>query len=143
MPDPADGWIKVEGRPVPFARPSGKGKRYTPREYADWKQLAVEFMRLVYRVPELGTEAVYADVVVGSAALWARLGPLADIKGFWAPKGWGVRPTGVRGDLDNYVKATLDAAQDARWIADDRQVMVVRACFLDENGDTQWTEQTK
>lgn len=77
-------------------------------------------MRLVSKVKPIEGD-VNATVVVSASRLTIDLRPAA---GAGRPK--------VRGDLDNYVKAALDAAQDAGWIYDDRQVVQVAAWFTSD-----------
>ena len=115
-------YVEIPGTPIAFARPgqTPSGKRYTPANYGDWKQKAVGYMRMVNRVPRIGTGPVQAIVTVRSNQLAIALTPVE------APG----RPKGIRGDLDNYVKAALDAAQDAGWIADDRQITQLVAEFM-------------
>ena len=124
--------VAITGKPVPFARPGvGKGgKRYTPRRYNDWKTMAVQFMRIVNTVPHL-TEPVSAVVGVYSDRLMVTISPIGSVGALNLIEGGAMfsRPKGVRGDLDNYVKAVLDAAQDAQWIEDDRQVVAITAFF--------------
>lgn len=123
--------IIVAGRPVPFARPgrTRDGRRYTPDRYRQWKISAVSHIRLgggprgtldLSRRPEPIEGPVSALVVVRGGELELELAPAGDLT---------ARPTGIRGDLDNYVKAALDAAQDSEWIADDRQVVSIVARF--------------
>lgn len=107
-------YVEIPGFPIAFARPGQTpgGRRYTPASYAEWKQKAVAHMRLVNRVPRIGIGPVRAVITVHSDMLAISLEATEEP----------TRPKGIRGDLDNYVKAALDAAQDAAWITDDRQV---------------------
>jgi Holliday junction resolvase RusA-like endonuclease len=43
-----------------------------------------------------------------------------------------LRPTGVKGDIDNLVKAVLDALQRGGMLANDSQVTVLQASFGEE-----------
>lgn len=123
-------WSQIPGPPIAFARPgvTPSGKRYNPAGYKDWKERAVEQMRLVDRVTRLGNIPVSVMIEVHSNFLGLSIVPISGHRI--------VRPKGIRGDLDNYVKAALDAAQDAKWIADDRQVVNIVASMIGEEGDT-------
>lgn len=111
--------VEIPGMPIAFARPGQTpgGKRYTPEGYGDWKQKAVGYIRLVGKPERIGIGPVHAVIRVHSNMLEISLESVE------SP----IRPKGIRGDLDNYVKAALDAAQDARWITDDRQVTSIYA----------------
>ena len=112
--------IWIPGKPVPFGRPVGGavGRYHNPANYAVWKEAAG------YKIK--------ADKTMSFD------GPVSVMVGVWAdgvslmvgetPKD--ARPEGVRGDLDNYVKAVLDAAQDGGLISDDRMVHSIVAQFL-------------
>ena len=77
--------------------------------------------------PQL-TDEVVAEVIVRPGSISIDLTPAVPS-----------RPKGIRGDLDNYVKAALDACQAANlagggrsansWILDDRQVVAIEARF--------------
>jgi Holliday junction resolvase RusA-like endonuclease len=122
--------IEIKGRPVPFARPGRRadGRRYTPKAYAGWKRLAASTMSLGLarrQIEKVETGPVKATIVVRSEGVTIELEPSARI-----------RPKYVRGDLDNYLKAALDAAQDAGWISDDRQVVEIAVVFDPNGGNT-------
>ena len=119
--------ITIPTRPVPFARPGRRqdGRRYTPKKYDQWKRYAAATMRTeITRAvgprfdAELLSGPVMAVVYVHADRVEVELEPAAR-----------VRPKGLRGDLDNYTKAVLDAAQEAKWIDDDRQVVEILVRF--------------
>lgn len=109
----------LPGRPVPFARTRGRGAhRYTPERYRLWKQ-AVGWHLLRAKVkPIEGPVAV--SMIVTPDGVDVDFRPVAT-----------TRPKGIRGDLDNYAKAVLDAAQGIAY-HDDRQVTAVSVAFADE-----------
>ena len=118
--------VVINGRPVPFARPGHRdGRRFTPAAYKAWRGLASETMRFVGKVPLL-EGPVSVRVMVDSDRV------LVEAHELDPAAGWR-RPKGVRGDLDNYVKAVLDAMQDAGWIIDDRQVFEINAEFYERD----------
>lgn len=108
--------IVLPGRPVPFARPASG---HNPERYAGWRDAAAGRINLTrrgvtYDGPVHVEVYVYADGVVAAIT-----GSTPD-----------VRPSAVTGDLDNYVKAVLDAIQDGHLIDNDRQVQRVTAYFI-------------
>jgi Holliday junction resolvase RusA-like endonuclease len=112
--------IVLPGRPVTFARPvPHDGGAHSEARYAGWKTKAAGLINLTrrgvtYDGPVHAEVYVYADGVV-----LAVTGSTPD-----------VRPSAVTGDLDNYVKAALDAAQAGHLITNDRQVQRVTAYFI-------------
>ena len=106
----------ILGKPVPFARPgqTATGKRYTPARYREWKTAAAWQMKgeRHYDRP------VRIRIVVRNNRIEYEFAETEQ-----------TRPKGLRGDLDNYTKAVLDAAQDAGVIEDDRQVVSIEVMF--------------
>ena len=120
--------IRVDGLPIAFARPGRNryGDRYTPRRYEEWKTLCAGSIKTQLRSSDRMIEGpVRADIVVRSGSLTLEISALAD----------NTRPKGIRADLDNYVKAALDASQledGGGWIINDRQVVEIHARFGSE-----------
>lgn len=117
MTDRAVLW--VPGRPVPAARPrfsSRSGTTYTPAPYSEWKSEAAWRMRTGTPGTFDGPVAVGVSVGVDGVTVTVEGAPL-------------LRPKGLRGDLDNYVKAALDALQDSGVIGNDVAVQSVSASF--------------
>lgn len=139
--------VHIPGKPIPYPRSGGSGaRRYTPGPFRDWIELAAKAIAETEGV-ELGISTpVAVEVVVSlsgvhvdleilgrrggdstSTSLWIDLANSAPFE----------RPKGLRGDLDNYAKAVLDALQwrdenpiaPPGWIIDDRQVVVLVAWF--------------
>ena len=110
----------ILGRPVPFARTRGDGAdRYNPAGYATWKE-AAGFVALGVRkgrAPLVGP--LGAELVVTPDGIAFEVFELEPDTGARA---------GLRGDLDNYVKATLDGLQKVLF-ADDRQIETIRGHF--------------
>lgn len=110
--------IVIPGRPVPFQRARSQGgQRYNDPRYADWKDRAGWLMKAA-RVRFDGPVAVTVEVTAGGL-------------GVAFSEADRVRPKGVRGDLDNYLKAVLDAANRIVY-EDDRQVVGALVEFGDE-----------
>lgn len=119
-------WFALPGRPVPYSRtttatgPGGAHRRILPARYRDWRTKAAGVFNLTRRGRTFdGPVAI--DVVVFADRILTRI-TAVDTR----------RPTNVRGDLDNYAKAVLDAAQSGNVIANDRQVVALTARFADE-----------
>ena len=120
--------VHLPGKPIPYPR-SGTGpggRRYTPGPFADWMQLAAKAIAETDGI-ELGIEGpVAVSITVTPAGYDVDLRP-STIE----------RPKGLRGDIDNYEKAVLDALQwrddhplaPPGWILDDRQVVALGAWF--------------
>jgi len=111
----------IHGRPVPFARTRGQGQtgRYNPERYRQWKE-AAGFVALGIRQgqpPLVGP--LGAELVVTPDGIAFEVFELPLLTGSRA---------GLRGDLDNYVKATLDGIQKVLF-ADDRQIETITAHF--------------
>lgn len=112
----------LPGRPVPAARPrfdSRTGRAYTSRRYEEWKERAVLEVRSSSPGPaHSGPVETLVDVTAEGIAV--RVVPLR--RRF--------RPKGLRGDLDNYLKAALDALVEADVLEDDRHVESIDARFF-------------
>jgi len=107
----------IWGPPKPYTRARTKGNYvYLPSDYREWRQQASAQLR------EQGTPLGAVPVAVGTIVYADRI--IVTVEPV-APN----RPKGVRGDLDNYVKAVLDALTDANTIDNDRQVVTLIAGF--------------
>lgn len=104
----------IPGKPVPWQRT--RGNRSTEPRYGAWKEAAGWEMRSQWREAPL-TEAVAISISVADSGIEVIFS-----------ESHLDRPRGVKGDLDNYVKAILDAAQGV-VIQDDRQVRELGARF--------------
>ncbi len=116
------------GKPVPWKRTLGSGnRRYTHPEYRAWKD---DFGWAAKRAHdgEPWNTATAVRILVAPDGVRAELAPLAaDPK--YAPVFIAERPKGLRGDLDNYVKAVLDSVQGI-VIVDDRLIVAIWAAFV-------------
>jgi len=107
----------IWGPPKPYTRARTKGNYvYLPGPYRQWRQQASAQLR--EQGTPLGSTPVAVTVTVEADRTTVMAEPVA-------PN----RPKGVRGDLDNYVKAVLDALTDANIIDNDRQVVTLIAGF--------------
>ncbi len=112
--------FEIPWRPVPFARTgtTPTGKRFNPARYRDWKTRTAGLMNLTrhghtFDGPVVLLLEVHADRVIA----------------VFHDEPTVTRPTTLRGDLDNYTKAVLDAATDGHVIVDDRQVVAIVTTF--------------
>lgn len=118
----------IPGRPVPYqrTRPRHGGGVIDDPRYAEWKRTARVTMLGNRRRLDDGTQTI-VEIVVESDGVTAQFTP-------W--DGERMRPKHVRGDIDNYTKAVLDAVQRAGRnpfprgvIDDDRHVVAVTTRF--------------
>lgn len=117
----------IPGPAVPFARPRpGGGHFYQLPSYAAWRASATLVLRAHasrLRCPRIDAGPVAVSVVAVHPRAAER--PAWCPRAAWAPGGR--VPAVTRMDLDNVVKAVLDALADAGVFADDRQVCRVQA----------------
>jgi Holliday junction resolvase RusA-like endonuclease len=109
--------LVIPGRPVPASRPRvTKGHAYYPKRYADWLEAAAWQARSRCK-PVDGAVAV--SVVVRRDSIEVEIVP-SKVQ----------RPSGLRGDLDNYgAKAVLDALQKGGVLVNDSQVTELTVRF--------------
>lgn len=113
--------VLIPGLPIAYPRTTvsaSTGQRITPARYRHWLHAAA--LRIAAGAHPTVDVALAADVVVCSDGIAVTLRP-SDVR----------RPRGIRGDLDNYVKSVLDAAQSfpRPWIVNDRQIVEIHATF--------------
>lgn len=110
--------LVIPGRPVPASRPRvARGHAYYPKRYAEWLELASWQVRAsakrvegpVRLVVVFRRDCVEVEVLPGRP-----------------------RPSGLRFDLDNGIKAVGDALQAGGVLADDVQVTEIVARFEEE-----------
>jgi len=117
------------GKPVPWKRTSGSGKRrYTEPAYRAWKDSFGWAAKAAHEgnpwnescavAIQVASDGVKAVFVLLSTETGLVLSPIVE------------RPKGVRGDIDNYVKAVMDSVQKI-VITDDRLIVAVYASFTD------------
>ena len=120
--------IKIPGLPVAKARPrvTKTGKAYTPKKTRDWERMAAQVIALTWG-PTPPIDRSIKVIVTAVYPRPKRRPPNVDSE-YW---GTGLRiwrPS--RPDLDNIVKAALDAAQLAGGIKDDALVVELKATKL-------------
>ncbi len=122
MGEPRRLQVVVPGRPVPFARALSKGaRRFDEPKYAAWKEAAgwhLKRARLEAGLP-LFEGPVWLSIVVEGGQVEVHV---LEVEAR--------RPKGIRGDLDNYVKALLDAGNGTLF-HDDSQVVMLHASLTD------------
>lgn len=113
--------ITLHGEPVPASRPRVTRRgTFNPKRYTDWKRGAARRCRASWgRTPSVKTAvAVMVELVLPRPKDMPKKGIHRD---YWHPTEDYILP--LRGDLDNFAKAALDALQQGGVIADDRQVV--------------------
>ena len=112
-------FFRIEGVPRPASRPrvTRKGTFYS-KPYAEWKKGALE--QYGGRVEHMFDGPLFVRVTVGADHLDI------EVQEFDVSK----RPKGVRGDVDNYVKAAMDFLQASKAIANDQQVELLEAIMV-------------
>ena len=116
------------GKPVPWKRTLGSGnRRYTHPEYRAWKD-DFGWAAKQAHVGEPWNHPTSVWIVVAPDGVRARFTPAwIGEDCVFAPAA--ERPKGLRGDLDNYVKAVLDSVQGI-VIEDDRLIVAIVAAFV-------------
>ena len=107
--------IWLPGKPVPWTRTAGGPRRYQSPKYAAW----LDEMRwlMTSQSPQQQTGPQRVEMEVTPDGIVVRLSHSEQ-----------KRPKGMRGDLDNHVKAVLDVLAP-QWYEDDRQVTELEARF--------------
>lgn len=110
----------IEGQPKTWERTGSdrKGRRFNPRGYQTWKdRAAVRFASAAQLRRFPGEVAVAIDLFPDRVDVQVSAIEDADAR----------RPgTGLRGDVDNYAKAVLDALQAAGTVPNDVKVADLR-----------------
>lgn len=104
----------VQGRPVPKGRPrmTRRGRVYTPKESIEAEELIAEI---------IGDKAPVFDGPVSVEMIFSKESTTVTVRALDDAQ------TGLRGDLDNYVKLLLDGIQRSPLIENDRQVLHIDA----------------
>ena len=114
--------VHIPGVPVAKARPrmTRSGHVYTPTKSRSWESMAQQLMALAMRGKQRLDGAVHVGitVVLPVPPSWPAAKRAAALSG-------DTHPTS-RPDIDNYIKAALDAANEIFW-ADDSQVVSIAA----------------
>ena len=115
------------GKPVPWKRTRGQGnRRYLDPDYRAWKE-AFGWTAKTAHDGKPWDWPVIVSILIAPDGAKAKFVPLGIDPRFDAVP-IVERPKGIRGDIDNYVKAVNDAVQGI-VIVDDRLVVAVRAAF--------------
>ena len=115
-------YFHINGVPRPASRPrvTRNGTFYS-KPYAEWKKNALE--QYPDKLEHMFDGPLFVRVTVSAGGLDIELQEFEVSK----------RPKGVRGDIDNYVKAAMDFLQESGAIANDKQVELLEAIMvLDE-----------
>ena len=118
----------IPGEPVPASRPRvTRWGTYNSKRYKRYKETATLFMQSANRsnVPIGHAIAISVEVVIPRPQKKPRTG----LHGlYWKSDEDYPAPIGGKwGDLDNYIKSILDAAQEAKVIVNDSQVVEISA----------------
>ena len=119
--------------PVPAARPRvANGRAYTPEPYASWKDAAALFLRAHTRGITLPDGPLWLSVDVYHPRPTRR-------PGYVPPDVWKsgrATPAITRSDLDNHLKAVLDALQDSGALSNDNRIahIVASSWFAADGG---------
>lgn len=121
--------IRHEEKPVPWKRTQGSGRnRYMHPKYRVWRESFQWAAKQAMQGRTPFDEPLAVQVQVGADMILVTVSPngreAVSIPAAVA------RPKGVRGDLDNYVKAVLDGMNGIVY-GDDRVVLAVSAAFVD------------
>ncbi|GEM_PF-3097501 len=129
MTDTTRLWIP--GKPVPYdravtatSRSTGRPIRVHSARYRGWRRTAADVVRIMRR-RDTWDRPVSVWIGVEADRIEVHVGPHTP-----------TRPRALRGDLDNYAKAVLDALQQGGLIADDRLVETLTVTFATGRLDT-------
>jgi Holliday junction resolvase RusA-like endonuclease len=119
--------FEVPIKPKPFHRVWSNGtQRFNSPSYTEWKTQVGWLIKAAMTKGRV-------ERFDGPVSLAVVVGPESFV--VWIRSADEPRPRGLKGDLDNYVKAILDAANQVLF-ADDVQVVTVAARFIDEDRRT-------
>lgn len=118
-----------KGRPRATVR-GGHARMYTPSATAQWEHFAALGLRIEYH---LASKVIPASPMIGPlgceiVAVFTRTAELlrhTKAHGFKYAEGRIAHP--VKPDLDNVIKAVLDAAEKAQIFTDDKQISTITA----------------
>lgn len=119
-----------KGRPRATVGPGGRARVYTPTASADWEhyaavELAAAYVTACYPDPAAGMLGPLGCEIVAVFTRTAELLRHTKANGWKYSEGRIAHP--VKPDLDNVIKATLDAAEKAGLFTDDKQVSTITA----------------
>ena len=111
-------WLPVPPRVKQRPRMGRKGRVFTPQQTVDYEKRLADEWAVACGPPS--EHPLVVDVLYGADGQWIRVQPDPDPDRVF-PRG--------HGDIDNYIKATLDGLNGAAWL-DDKQVQMVTAAFM-------------
>lgn len=122
--------VELGSRPCPRPRSVAGRTPYLPAAYAEWRtEAAIRFGAAWRRVRPPSKGAI--DTPVSLSVFLARRSITV-----WVDPAEGCDRDGLRGDLDNHLKAVLDALVEAGVLADDRLVLRLAGAFAPAEGGT-------
>lgn len=103
-------------KPFPKERPRAtrSGVMYTPQKTRDYEKRVLDLFKEDFPDHDPIAEPISVDVEVATDKITVSVSVEEH------------KPKGMRGDLDNYVKAILDSLNGAAWV-DDRQIVALTA----------------
>ena len=108
--------LVIPVQPIPKGRPRfGKGHAYTPEKKRDYEQIVSLIARTAIKRPLTGAVRLEISLYLQTPKSWSN----RKIK---AAEIGDVRPT-TKPDIDNLVKAVLDALNDGIGYVDDKQIV--------------------
>lgn len=123
MPRRSDGfWLPWTPMPAPRPR-AGRGGVHNPQAYTDWKDNIAWDIKLRSRQ----SNGDFGDVPVEVNLMLYPTAAALQIVEADPNDGRDTTRRRLKGDIDNYLKAYLDALQHSGVIVNDRQVVAVRA----------------
>lgn len=100
-------------------RKGGKQIAYTPQATRNFETEVGEFWKETFPDYSVVTEPVHVSIEIRQETFTVQV----------LPQQQSVRPVGIRGDVDNYVKSILDGLNGVAWV-DDKQVEKVTVKFV-------------
>lgn len=100
-------------------RKGGKQIAYTPQATRNFETEVGQFWKETFPDYSVVTEPVHVSIEIRQESFTVQV----------VPQQQSVRPVGLRGDVDNYVKSILDGLNGVAWI-DDKQVEKIAVKFV-------------
>jgi crossover junction endodeoxyribonuclease RusA len=100
-------------------RKGGKQIAYTPQATRSFENEVGQFWKDTFPDYSVVTEPVHVNIEIRQESFTVQV----------VPQQQSVRPVGLRGDVDNYVKSILDGLNGVAWV-DDKQVEKINVKFV-------------